>query len=82
MENQQPRWPVFSKAESTIVGVVLIAVFSMAFIANLNKGSVLSSVLNEPNPYTSINCNQLVDKMSKNDGLAIDEFESRCLKSE
>jgi hypothetical protein len=82
MENQQPKWPIFSKAESVIVGVVLVTVFSMAFIANLSKSNVLSSVLNEPNPYASLSCNKLVDKMSQSDALAIDEFESRCLTSE
>jgi hypothetical protein len=80
MENQQKRWPMFSKAELFVVGIALISVFSMAFVANSSKNNVLSSVLNEPNQYAQLSCNDLVDKMNHSDELAIDEFESRCLK--
>lgn len=82
MDNQQTKWPLFSKAELFVVGIVLVSVFSMAFIANLNKNNVLSSVLNEPNNYAQLSCNDLVDKMNHSDEQAIDEFESRCLKFE
>ena len=79
MENQQPQWPLFLKAESFIVAVVVVTIFSMAFVANLNKSNILSSVFNEPNKYTDQNCDQLVKKMNQSDSKAIDEFESRCL---
>ena len=82
MENKQRDWPLFSKAELFVVGIALVSIFSMAFIANSNKSNVLSSVLNEPNQYTQLSCNDLVDKMNHSDELAIDEFESRCLKFE
>lgn len=82
MENQQPQWPLFSKAESFIVAVVLVTIFSMAFVANLNKSNVLSSVFNEPNKYTDQSCDQLVEKMNQSDSNALDEFESRCLNFE
>jgi len=82
MENQKPQWPLFSKAESFVVGLVLVTVFSMAFITNSSNSNVLSSVFTEPNPYAELSCNQLVEKMTQRVELAIDEFESRCLKLE
>jgi|GEM_PF-4695968 len=80
MQNQQPKWPLFSKAETFVIAFIVIMVVSMAISANLQSSSTLSSVFDSNKSYVGLSCNELVEKMDKGDTSALDEYETRCLE--